>query len=62
MKIEINNDDALNMLMNRLAYWTDDKVSTALFESMYKNHIDGGGFESNFEGQIVDNDKIIVML
>lgn len=60
MKCEINNDEALNMLMNRLAYWTDDKVSTALFESMYKNYIDGGGFdESNFDVmQIVDNDWI----
>lgn len=57
MRCELDNDLALEMLMDRLEYWTDDPDEIDLYRKMYENYIDGGVFESNFHPmEIVDND------
>jgi hypothetical protein len=60
MLVNIDNDTALKMLINRLKFWTDDADTIALYEQMYKHYIDGGVFDSiDFDVmQIVDNDFI----
>ena len=58
--VKINDDDLLEMLVNRLDYWTDDSDIKDLYRKMYEHLIDGGCFEGaelNIS-LIVDNDYI----
>lgn len=60
MLVNIDNDMALEMLLDRLEYWTDDHTTYRLYESMYENYIDNGCFEGGeFDVMaIVDNDYV----
>ena len=60
MYVEIDNDTALSMLVDRVEYWTEDEDVVQLYTEMYENMIDGGCFDG---GQfdvigIVGNDYI----
>lgn len=60
MLVEIDNDMALEMLLDRLERWTDDHTTYRLYEQMYENYIDGGcfyGCKFNVK-MIVDNDYV----
>lgn len=62
----MDEDTALDMLMERLEYWIKDHTETSkyidrkLYEQMYSSYLDGGVFESvEFDPMvIVDNDYI----
>lgn len=58
--VQIDESDALDMLMERLEYWTKDKDTKDLFEQMYSNYLENGLFDGcNFDVRIiVDNDYI----
>lgn len=58
--VRIDENDMLNMLMERLAFWTDDDVDTKLFEQYYERMINDGCFNgSEFNVMsIVDNDYV----
>lgn len=58
--VEIDEDEALDMLMNRLKHWTNDRVAYDLYEQMYESYIDGGAFDGDTFNvmQIVDNDWV----
>lgn len=60
MLVNIDNDTALEMLINRLKFWTDDACAIALYEQMYENYVDGGCFDGGEFNvmMIVDNDYI----
>ena len=60
MYVSIDNDIALDMLMNRVSHWTDDKDVLRLYEEMYENYIDGCVFDGgDFDVMaIVDNDYV----
>lgn len=60
MKVKINDATAVEMLLNRLSFWTDDKTTHRLYEQMYENYVYGGCFEGGeFDIMaIVDNDFI----
>ena len=60
MLVKIDNSTALEMLLDRLEYWTDDNVTYRLYEQMYESYIEDGVFEyGEFDVmQIVDNDYI----
>lgn len=60
MLVNIDNNMALDMLMNRLVDWTDDYTTYRLYEQMYESYIDGGVFDgSSFNVMaIVDNDYV----
>jgi hypothetical protein len=60
MLVKIDNGIALDMLLDRLKFWTDDHTTYRLYEQMYENYIDGGCFEGvAFDVmEIVDNDYI----
>lgn len=60
MLVNIDNDDALDMLLERLEHWTDDHTTHCLYETMYESYIDGGVFEGGeFDVMaIVDNDYV----
>lgn len=60
MLVNINNEMALNMLMERLEFWTKDDITYHLYEQMYENYVYGGVFDNgDFDiMQIVDNDYI----
>lgn len=60
MLVKINEEMALNMLVDRVKYWTEEEDVVALYEIMYESYIyggcfDGGEFDVN---AIVDNDYI----
>lgn len=58
--VRIDETDMLNLLMDRVAFWTDDDVTTTLFEMYYENMIESGCFDSmEFNVMsIVDNDYV----
>lgn len=60
MNVKIDETTALDMLVNRVEYWTDDEGIIALYTDMYRSYIDGGTFEdTEFDPmEIVDNDWI----
>lgn len=58
--IKINEEDLLNMLLERVRHWTEDEEEIGLFEKMYDDYIFNGCFEGmNMDIQdIVDNDWV----
>ena len=57
--VDIDEDDLLDLLMNRLKRWTDDPVATDLYEQMYQSYIDSGwDLGGNSVMVIVDNDWV----
>lgn len=60
LNIKIDENKALEMLVDRVKVWKDNKEVIKLFESMYENYIDNGVFEGvDFDPMvIVDNDVI----
>lgn len=58
--VRIEEDDLLDMLMERVGFWTDDSITLELFEQYYENMV----YEGCFEGaelnimSIVDNDYV----
>ena len=58
--IKIDEGQAVNLLLERLQRWTDDKITYQLYEIMYTNYVDSGVFDcTEFDVmQIVDNDYI----
>ena len=60
MLVKVDESLALDMLMNRVNYWTDDEEVYHLYEAMYENYVydgvfDGGEFDVM---AIVDNDYV----
>ena len=60
MLVKIDNERAIEMLLERLEYWTDDHTTYRLYEAMYEGYVysgcfDGGDFDIM---AIVDNDYI----
>lgn len=60
INIQIDEQEALEMLMNRVKYWRDNAITLELFEKMYENYVFNGFFEgTNFDvDSIVDNDVV----
>lgn len=60
MYVRIDNDEAYDMLMERLEFWTDDFVTTQLYSIYYENLIDSGCFDGGEFNvrSIVDNDYV----
>ena len=60
IRVELDEDDAVDMLMNRLDYWTDDEEVKDLYREMYESYVDGGCFnDGEFNVMsIVDNDYV----
>lgn len=58
--IRMDEEKAVEMLVDRVRFWTDDEEVIALFEQMYENQVDCGCFDgSDFDVMaIVDNDYI----
>ena len=58
--VELDEGTAVDMLVNRVRYWTDDEEVIELFEQYYENMVDNGCFSgSNFDVMsIVDNDYV----
>lgn len=58
--VEIDDDDLLTLLMNRLEHWDPNDIDRRLYREMYESYIDGSVFESGkFDPMIiVDNDWV----
>ena len=60
LTVKIDEDKVLDLLIDRVACWTDDKDIQELYKQMYENYIFGGCFDGiDFDVMlIVDNDYI----
>lgn len=60
MKVEIDEYDFLNLLMERVRFWTSDPDVIELYEKMYESTLDSGCFEGGKLSvmDIVDNDYV----
>ena len=60
MLVNIDNEQAVDMLLKRLEHWTDDDTTYRLYEIMYESYVDSGCFDGrNFDVmEIVDNDYV----
>lgn len=60
LNIKIDENTAVEMLLERLHVWTKDPKTCDLYEKMYQSYVDGGCFEGcEFDPMvIVDNDWV----
>lgn len=58
MLVRIDEEMAIEMLMNRLSHWTNDYTTHRLYRDMYENSVYGGVFEEFDVMEIVDNDYV----
>lgn len=60
MLVRIDETTVIDMLVNRLAYWTDDTLTHELYRKMYRNYVEGGVYEGcELDVMvIVDNDYV----
>lgn len=60
INVKIDEDVLLNMLMERVEYWTQDEITYKLFEIYYRESIECGLFEGLPLDitDIVDNDYV----
>lgn len=58
--VQIDEDTAIEMLVDRVKYWTDDSDTIELFEEYYTNMVEGGCFDGGEFNvmAIVDNDYV----
>lgn len=58
--VRIDKDDALNALVDRVRYWTQDEKEIELFSKMYEDYIWNGCFDDGDFNimSIVDNDWV----
>lgn len=58
--IQIDESDALDLLVERVEFWTEDRDVIDLYNQMYSNYLDCGVFEGGEFNvmSIVDNDYI----
>lgn len=58
--VTISEDDLLDLLVERVKYWTDDEETVELFEQYYENMVYSGCFEGAELDiiSIVDNDYV----
>lgn len=58
--VQIDESDALEMLVDRVEFWTDDRDVIDLFNDMYSSYLDSGVFDNTELDikNIVDNDYI----
>lgn len=60
VNVKIDGDELLEMLINRIKFWTKDDDVVELYRKMYENYIEGGcfdGIELDVDA-IVDNDYV----
>ena len=60
ISIQMDSDDMINALNERVGYWTDDSDVLELFDQYYTNAVEGGCFDGcEFDVMsIVDNDYV----
>lgn len=60
MLVRIDEDTAIEMLMDRVGYWSNDDTVYELYHQMYENYVYGGVFDGGeFDIMvIVDNDYV----
>lgn len=60
MLVRMNEETVIDMLVNRLSYWTDDADTHELYRKMYTSYVEGGIYESCELDvmAIVDNDYV----
>lgn len=60
LNIKIDEEKAIDLLVERVKFWTQDETTIELFEKMYDSYIYSGCFEDiDFDVMvIVDNDYI----
>ena len=58
--VRMDEYDAIDLLVNRVKYWTDDEDTIDLFEQYYTSAVEGGCFDgADFDVMsIVDNDYV----
>ena len=58
--VRMDESDAIDLLVNRVKYWTDDDDTIDLFEQYYTSMVEGGCFDgADFNVMaIVDNDYV----
>lgn len=59
--VRMDEDTVIDLLVNRVKYWTDDEDTIELFEQYYTNMVEGGCYDgTDFDVKvIVDNDYLM---
>lgn len=60
MLVRMSNEDVIDMLVERVSYWTQEDETHELYRRMYTNYVEGGCFEgAELDVMvIVDNDYV----
>ena len=58
INVKVEKDDVIDLLVNRVRFWTDNEDVVDLFRKMYKNYVEEGVFDELNVNLIVDNDYV----
>ena len=60
IRVLVEEDELLDMLIERVKFWTDEPDVIALYSDMYENYVNSGAFDDTEVNimQMVDNDYI----
>ena len=58
INVKVEKDDVIDLLVNRVRFWTDNEDVVDLFKKMYERYIDEEAFDNLDIDLIVDNDFI----
>lgn len=58
INVKVEKDDVIDLLVNRVRFWTDNEDVVDLFRQMYENYVEEGVFDELNVDLIVDNDYV----
>ena len=58
INMKVEKDDVIDLLVNRVRFWTDNEDVVDLFRQMYENYVEEGVFDELNVNLIVDNDYV----
>lgn len=58
INVKVEKDEVIDLLVNRVRFWTDNKDVIELFRKMYENYVEAEVFNELDVNLIVDNDYV----
>lgn len=56
--VKVKKDDVIDLLVNRVTFWSNNEEVVKLFRQMYERYVDEGVFDELNVNLIVDNDYV----
>ena len=58
INVKVEKNDVIDLLVNRITFWSNNEKVVDLFRQMYENYVEEGVFDELNVNLIVDNDYV----